>query len=80
MIRNLCFRTAVLISLFGVAADLSGCAALVATGAVVLGATTYDVMTQRECPNCKKVVRKETVVCPYCKKDLVQPDKTETAK
>ena len=54
----------------GVMINACGCAALWVTGAVAAGATAYDMATHRECPHCKKIIKRDIKTCPYCNKEV----------
>lgn len=57
----------ILISLCGY-----GCTALWFAGGAAAGAAGMHVFQQyRECPYCKKNIKKTASVCPHCQKDVV---------
>jgi predicted amidophosphoribosyltransferase len=80
MIKKTFCAFALFATLLSFIASLSGCAALWITGVVVAGATAYDLATYRECPNCKKIIRKDATTCPSCGKAVTPIQKKERGK
>ena len=49
-----------------------GCTALWFAGGAAAGAAGMHVFQQyRECPHCKKNIKKAASVCPHCQKDVI---------
>ena len=45
---------------------------IVVVGVIVAGLIPFDSENYKKCQHCKRKVKIETVVCKYCKKDLVE--------
>ncbi len=53
--------------------SFTGCTVLLLGAGAGAGVAGYSVYKKnyRECPHCKKNIKKDASVCPYCQRDIM---------